>query len=90
MILGKVQKDPADIRVYEVNWAPWLRTYTLSTSTWSLPAGLTNVGESNTTTSTQVKISGGVGGTTYTVGNTITSSNGETKKVYFNIIVEGS
>lgn len=88
MILGTRTKDPADIRIYAINWAPWLGSYTLSTSVWSTPTGITYVTDTLTTTATQVKLSGGTSGHTYVIANTVTTSNGETKRVTFEISVE--
>lgn len=88
MSLGIKIKDPADIRIYVINWATWLGSYTISTSAWTLPSGLTDVADSNTSTTTQIKISGGSNGREYTVANTIVNSNGETKKVSFQLHVE--
>lgn len=88
MSLGTMTKDPSDIRVYQIDWSTWLGSYTISTSAWELDTGLTNAASSNTTTATQVLISGGQNGKVYRVANTVVTSNGETKKVSFDLQVE--
>lgn len=87
--LGSITKDPADIRTYSIDWSAWLGTDTISTSTFSVPTGLTSVSTSNTTTVSSCKISGGTNGHDYTVSCTIvTVTNAQTKKVSFILHVE--
>ncbi len=67
-------KDPDSILDYTINWLTWLNGDTIKTSTWTIPAGLTIDpvgGETNTTTTTTVWLSGGTAGTTYTILNRI-------------------
>lgn len=89
--LGTRLKDANDTRTYSINWAAWLAglagTDTLSTSTFLVPAPLTLVSQSNTTTVTNVRISGGVTSSIYTIYDTVTSANGEIKRVAFNLKV---
>ena len=90
-MIGSRVKDPADIRTYTINWAAWLTSLeadTLSTSTWILPAALTNVAESNTTTLANVKLSGGATGQVYTVSNKVVTTGGQTRQVSFELVVE--
>lgn len=88
MSLGTRIKDPADIRLYTIDWSEWLDGATISSSTWSLASGLTNVTDANTTTTATVKISGGSNGHSYACANTITTSAGETRKVSFDLEIE--
>lgn len=88
MILGSRTKDPADARTYKIDWSAWLTSInndTIATPAWSVPAGLTLGSSSNTTTTTQARISGGVAQTTYTVYCTVTTAAGEIRKVGFNV-----
>ena len=72
------QKDPDETRDYSVDWSTYLGTDTISTSTWTVPTGLTGGTESNTATTATVWLSGGVGGQEYEVLNEITTVAGRT------------
>jgi hypothetical protein len=89
--LGSRTKDPADARTYSIDWSPWLAGLptadTIASSVWSLPAGVTLVAQANTTTKTSVRVSGGTTGTNYSISNTVTTTNGEIKKVLFQLVV---
>lgn len=67
-------KDPAATLDFGWLWAPWLAGDTIVTSTWTVPADLTKVSESNTTTTATVWISGGTVGQVYTLVNHITTA----------------
>lgn len=90
-ILGKRLKDANDTRTYSIDWTAWLAglagTDTISTTSWTVPSPLTKVSESNTTTKTNVRISGGVTTTTYVIYNTVTTVAGEIKRVAFQLTV---
>lgn len=74
-------KDPDATKDYGWDWQDWLEGDTITTSTWIVPAGLTNVGESGPTIqsdgriTTSVFISGGSLGVTYTITNRITTNS---------------
>ena len=61
---------------YKVDWTRWLSADTLLTSTWIVPAGITEVTSSNTTLTATIVLSGGTQGTTYDVINRITTAAG--------------
>lgn len=62
---------------YQVNWASWLdEGDTISTSTFTVPAGLTLVSDTNTDTTATAVISGGTNGKSYEITNTITTTPG--------------
>lgn len=91
--LGQRVKDPADVRIYTVNWSLWLAQEgtTIASSSWNtLPTGSALVSSSAvyTTTTAAIKISGGTAGTTYTVNNTIVTASGETVRVVFTLKVQ--
>ena len=71
-------KDPNDIVDYQINWATWLGSDTIATSTWTVPTGLTQVSETETTTTATIWLSGGTAGELYTVSNRITTAGGRT------------
>lgn len=72
-------KDPNATLDYGFDWSEWLATGdTISSSDWTVPAGLTEVSASNTTTTATVFLSGGTAGSSYDVVNRITTANGRT------------
>lgn len=74
-------KDPGESKLYTMDWTASLNTgATVSTSTWTVPPGLTNVADAIVTGSkqTSVQISGGTDGQDYEVLNEVTTSDGET------------
>lgn len=73
-------KDPNDTLDYEISWASWLRTSeAIDTSTWTVPDGITEESESNTTTTATIWLSGGTRTTDYRVTNHITTNQGRVK-----------
>lgn len=79
MSLGNAIKDPDAVLPYKIDWTAWLAGDTLSTSTWSIPAGLTKVNDTTEAgTTAVVTLSGGAPGQIYVVTNRITTSDGRT------------
>lgn len=71
-------KDPDEVVDYSVDWSPRLDSDTISTSTWIVPAGITEDSDSSTTTTTTIWLSGGTAGVTYALINRITTAAGRT------------
>lgn len=80
-------KDPDSTEDYPFFWAPELDGDTISTSTFLLPDGLTEVSTSNTTTTTTIFLSGGDSGRTYRVTNRVTTAGGRTWDKTIRILV---
>jgi hypothetical protein len=72
-------KDPDAILDYRFDWSDWLGTDTISTSTFTVPSGLTKESESKTTTTTTIWLSGGTVGQHYGVANRIVTAGGRTE-----------
>jgi hypothetical protein len=76
-------KDPDAVRDYGNDWSADIGTATIAASTWLLDgavwtgSSLVKVASSFTDTTTTVRISGGVVGTTYLITNHIVMSDGE-------------
>lgn len=70
-------KNPADAIDLIINWAGWLGTDQIATSSWS-STGLAIGATSSTATTATARISGGVAGTDYVVRNTISTQGGRT------------
>ena len=81
-------KDPNAILDYSIDWSDWLDTDEISTSTWTVPAGITKTDESNTTTIATIWLSGGTAGTTYSLLNRITTTGGRTADQTFKIYMK--
>ncbi len=74
-------KDPDAELDYTIDWSQWLVSGdTISTSTWTVPAGLTQGtnGTSNTTTTATIWITGGTVATPYDLRNRIVTAGGRT------------
>lgn len=70
-------KDPSAILDYGQDWSQWLEDgETITTSTWTVPAGLTKVGsDTHDATTTTVWLSGGtVADDRYTLTNHVVTS----------------
>ena len=86
--IGEVTKAPAESRAFAIDWSPDLGSATVSTSTWAVSDGVTQDAESETTTTTTIRVSGGTDGGIYILTNTITTSGSETLIAYLVLRVE--
>lgn len=74
---GFWRKDPDATLDYTVNWAPWLTDGdAIDSVAWEVPAGLTLVSSSNTTTKATAFLSGGELGERYRVVCRVTTTGG--------------
>jgi hypothetical protein len=71
-------KDPDEVLDYGVDWSLRLAGDVISTSAWTIPAGLTKQTDTKTNTSTTVWLSGGVDGQSYDNLNHIVTAGGRT------------
>jgi hypothetical protein len=71
-------KDTNEVLDYTINMAAELSRVsdTLSSVVWTVPAGLVNVAQSNTTTAATVKLGGGTLGAEYEVSAQMTTAGG--------------
>jgi hypothetical protein len=90
-----IPKDAASVLTYTLDWSDWLPTgSTITTNTYTVEtitgdaAPLVKSAQSNTNTTTTIKVSAGTAGNIYKVFNTIITSGGLTDKRYFRIKVE--
>lgn len=76
-VLATVEKAPGATLTYGIDWTAWLAAGdTLSAVSWTVPAGLTSVLESNTAYVASIKLSGGTQGKSYDVKCQITTTGG--------------
>ena len=89
MSVAQYLKDPDAVLDYGFDWLDWLANgETISTSTWTIPTGLTEDSETETSTTTKVWLSGGTAGIDYTITNKIVTSAGRTDERSITIMVE--
>ena len=81
-------KDPDAVLDYVIDWSAWLGVDTISTSTWTVAAGITKVVDTKTTTTATIWLSGGTAGTSYTVADKIVTAGGRTDERTLTIFVE--
>ena len=81
MPLSWPYKDPDEVLDYELDWSTHLDTGdTISSSTWTVPAGLTKNSDTNGDSTTTIWLQGGTEGTTYTLLNEIVTAGGRTEQ----------
>ena len=90
-----IDKDPSAILSYTIDWQNWLPAgTTISTSTWAASTitgdatPISLVTNSNTGTTTIIKLSGGTANNIYTITNTITTSGTLTDRRHFRLKVK--
>lgn len=73
-------KHPDEVLDFPIDWSEWLAEVgdTISTSAWSVPAGITADSDSKTADTATVWLSGGTDGNSYSVRNTIETAGGRT------------
>jgi hypothetical protein len=86
-ILSTLCKSPTEVLDYQFDWSTYLDAETIVTSSWAVPAGITEDSDSKTATTTTVWLSGGTLAATYTITNTITTSAATPRTVVRSILV---
>lgn len=71
-------KDPDEVLDYSIDWSGRLGADTISTSTWTVPDGITKDSDDKSTTTTTLWLSGGTEGETYSFLNRIVTAGGRT------------
>ena len=78
MAIALYVKDPNAKLDYTLDWSTYLGgSDTISSAMWTVSSGLTKVSESNTTTTTSVRISGGTAGNEETATCHIVLASGQ-------------
>jgi hypothetical protein len=81
------EKDPSAVKDYSIDWSAWLAGDTISTSTWTVPAGITKDSDTKTNTFTTIWLSGGALFSRYRLTNRIVTTGGRTEDRSIEIIV---
>lgn len=71
-------KDPDAVLDYVFDWSSFLGADTITSVSWGIPAGITSVTTSNTTTTATIWLSGGTLNTRYAIRNRIITTGGRT------------
>ena len=89
-----IDKSPAAVLPYTLDYTAWISTDTIVTATWTVStiagdsSALAIDSDSETTLKASVVLSGGSIGSIYTVSNTIVTAGGKTEKRSFRVVVE--
>ena len=82
-------KDPAEKKDYAIDWAAHLAaTETITTSTWTVPTGLTGSAQTATTSVSTTWLAGGTAGTEYRVTNHVVTNQGREFERSFTVTVQ--
>jgi hypothetical protein len=82
-------KDPSAIIPYTIDWTKWLiGSDTISTSSWTVPSGITKDSDTHDTKTCTIKLSGGTAGQEYTITNKVVTTGGITDERSFTITIE--
>ena len=74
--MRRVTKDASEELDWTEDWSSWLGNDTIQSSSWTIPAGLTEVSSTNTSTAATIWISGGTNQANYVIKNAIATSGG--------------
>lgn len=84
------KKDPDSLVDYGIDWTDYLASNqdSIESSSWEVPVGLTEEGDSHTEDHTFVWLRGGTVGNTYAVTNRIVTAGGRTEDETIYILCE--
>jgi hypothetical protein len=89
MALKTFIKDPSSVLDYRIDWTDWLQPGdTISTSNWTVPAGISKDSNTNDTVSATIWLSGGTAGNIYNIVCRIVTAVGRTDERSLDIKVE--
>jgi hypothetical protein len=86
-----IAKDPDAVLDYTIDWTAWLADSgadTIASSSWTVPAGLTQNNATRSAAKTTIWLSGGTLGATYRITNRIVTSGGRTAERSFDLVVQ--
>jgi len=83
-------KDPSAKKDYMLDWAAWLGDDTITTSTWTVPTGMTKESDSKTATTTTVWLSGGTLDAEYLITNLIETVGGRKEPRSFTVLMRST
>jgi hypothetical protein len=82
-------KDPNAVLDYKFDWSAWLAvSETITSSTWTVPAGITKQSDTHDTSSTTIWLTSGTAGITYMLVNEIVTNQGRTENRSLSLFLE--
>lgn len=81
-------KDPDEVLDYSLDFSGRIGTDTISTATWTVPAGITKASESTSGASATIWLSGGTADTWYSFNCRITTAGGRTLDQSVSLLVK--
>lgn len=80
-------KDPNAVLDYTIRFKKWLAGDRISSATWTIPTGIVNAGQYNSSETATIWLSGGTAGTSYSVSVRIVTVGGRTddRTIQFNV-----
>jgi hypothetical protein len=81
MAISSFSKETQEVLDYSFDWSQYLDGASISTSSWQLPSGLTEVDRVATSSRATIYIGGGTDSESYIVANTITTDESTPKTV---------
>jgi hypothetical protein len=82
------RKAPSEVIKYELDWTAWLEGDTISTSSWTVDAGISKDSDGKTSVIAHIVVSGGSAYAIYRATNTIVTAGGFTYQRSILISVE--
>jgi hypothetical protein len=75
-----LEQDPEEVKDYTLDWGTrrLAASETISTSTWTVPSGITKNSDTSDDTTTTAWLSGGTPGVHYRLTNKVVTSQGRT------------
>ena len=88
--LQTFKKDPDAVLDYGFDWSTWLAIHgdTITASTWTVPAGISEGANQRDGTSVKIWLSGGTVGESYVISCEIVTSDDRTDERSLTIMVE--
>lgn len=86
-----IVKGANDVLDYAEDWAAWLADAgadSITSSSWTVPAGITQNNAARTSTKTTIWLSGGTVGATYRITNRIVTAGGRTAERSFDVVIQ--
>lgn len=86
--IASFSKDPTSVLDYSIDWSDFLGDDSISSSSWSLDAGIGNAGSMFCRNLSTIFLSGGSNGVGYNARNTIVTagSRTETRTIKINVV----
>lgn len=89
MMISWPNKTASEVKDYSIDWFEELGADTITSSTWTVPSGITQNSATATETVVTIWLSGGTAGQSYEIRNVIVTDDGRTYERSASIFIEG-